>query len=77
MDNDPLDKQVGGSHYKGFKIQPVEFCAVNDIGFLESQVIKYICRHNPDTEQGATDIDKAMHYIEYIKRFKYDQQGQK
>ena len=30
-DKDPLKVQVGGDHYKGFKIQPVEYTMANDL----------------------------------------------
>ena len=39
-----LDTQVGGEHYKDMLIQPVDFIYMNDIGFLEGCIIKYICR---------------------------------
>ena len=30
----PQDKQIGGSHYKNFTIQPYEFISKNDLSFL-------------------------------------------
>jgi len=38
----PQDKQVGGSHYKFFKIQPYEFISKNDLSFFQGNVIKYV-----------------------------------
>lgn len=64
-----LDIQVGGEHYKQFKIQPAEFCAVNGVGFLEGNIIKYVMRH--ESKNGIQDIDKAIHYLELIKQIKY------
>lgn len=64
-----LDVQVGGSHYKNFKIQPAEFCAVNGVQFLEGNVIKYVMRH--EFKNGLQDIEKAIHYLELIKQIKY------
>ena len=61
---DPLARQVGGSHYKDFKIQPVEFIVANNIGFLEGNAIKYICRHR--AKAGKQDIEKAIHYLEMV-----------
>ena len=29
-------RQVGGNHYKGMKIQPTEFIALNEIPFIEA-----------------------------------------
>ena len=60
-----LTKQVGGSHYKKFKIQPAEFCHVNGIPYIESTVIKYICRWRD--KGGFQDLDKAIHFIELLK----------
>lgn len=60
-----LDKQVGGNHYKKFKIQPAEFCHVNKIPYLEATAIKYLCRWRD--KGGFGDLDKAIHFIELLK----------
>lgn len=60
----PLAKQVGGTHYKQFKIQPVEFCQVNNIGYCESSCIKYLCRWKD--KGGIDDLKKAIHFIEML-----------
>ena len=39
-----LDRQVGGEHYKNFKIQPIEFITANKLSFIQASIIKYICR---------------------------------
>lgn len=59
-----MDKQIGGSHYKSMKIQPVEFITANNIGFCEGNAIKYICRHK--SKGGIEDLEKAKHYIEIL-----------
>lgn len=64
-----LHKQEGGDHYKSMKIQPVEFITANDLGFLEGNVVKYICRHH--AKNGAEDIRKAIHYCEMLLQTKY------
>lgn len=66
---DPLAKQVGGGHYKEFTIQPVEFITANNIGFIEGNVIKYVCRH--EHKNGRQDIEKAIHYLELLLTIKY------
>ena len=66
----PSQKQIGGSHYKDFVIQPSEFIHKNRIGFLEGNVIKYVCRHNK--KMGRQDLEKAKHYIDLILEFEYD-----
>lgn len=58
-------RQVGGKHYTGYKIQPVEFITVNKIGFIEGNVIKYLLRFKE--KNGLQDLDKAIHYIELLK----------
>ena len=68
----PLDTQVGGDHYKKLKIQPAEYCAKNDIGFLEGSVVKYVTRH--ESKNGIEDINKAIHFLELIKNLKYGEQ---
>jgi hypothetical protein len=64
-----LAKQVGGSHYANMKIQPVEFIAANNLGFLEGNIVKYVCRHH--AKNGAEDIKKALHYCELLLQTKY------
>tara|TARA_R100001591_G_scaffold8165_1_gene14899 strand:- start:149 stop:400 length:252 start_codon:yes stop_codon:yes gene_type:complete len=60
-----LDKQVGGSHYKDFKIQPIEFITANNLTFIQASIIKYICRY--DKKNGKEDINKIIHYCELLK----------
>ena len=57
-------KQVGGSHYKKYKIQPIEFIVKNNIGFVEGNIIKYILRFKE--KGGVQDLLKAKHYIELL-----------
>lgn len=61
---DPLEKQVGGTHYKDFEIQPIDYIVKNNLGFREGNVIKYVSRHK--FKNGAEDIKKAIHYLEMI-----------
>lgn len=62
-----LDEQIGGSHYKDFEIQPIEFVHKNQLGFIEGNVIKYVCRHSK--KGGLKDLEKAKHYIEILIEF--------
>ena len=57
-------KQIGGSHYSKFKIQPSKFINDNKLLFAEGNAIKYICRHT--YKGGKEDLKKAIHYIEMI-----------
>lgn len=64
------DKQVAGSHYKKLAIQPGYFCQKNQLGFLESTVVKYVCRHKQ--KNGAEDVRKAIHCLELLLEWEYD-----
>ena len=64
MTNKVFFKQVGGSHYKKYKIQPSVFINENKILFAEGNAIKYICRHQDKGKK--EDLLKAIHYIEMI-----------
>lgn len=59
-----LNTQVGGSHYKDLKIQPVEYIHANGIGFMEGNVVKYVTRWRD--KNGIKDLEKAKHYIELL-----------
>lgn len=65
----PLDKQIGGAHYKSMKIQPIEYIHANNMGFLEGNIIKYITRHH--AKNGAEDVKKVIHYAELLLKLKY------
>lgn len=66
-----LDMQVGGTHYKDCKIQPVEYIHANDLTFLEGNVIKYITRHKTKGD-GEADIRKVIHYAQMILQMEYN-----
>lgn len=59
-----LAHQEGGGHYKGMKIQPVEFIHANGIGYFEGNVIKYASRWR--AKGGVEDLKKARHYIDLL-----------
>lgn len=63
----PLDTQVGGDHYKGFAIQPIEFIHQNHIGFIAGCVIKRIARYNQPTGKGVQDLEKALHEVALLR----------
>ena len=62
------ERQIGGKHYKDFKIQPIEFITKNKLSFIQGNIIKYVCRFNK--KNGNEDIDKAIHYCELLKEIK-------
>ena len=58
------DQQVGGNHYKKFKIQPLEYALENGLGICEHAVVKYVSRWND--KGGVEDLRKARHYIDLM-----------
>lgn len=62
--HNPLNVQVGGGHYKGFAIQPVEFIHANNVPFIEGNCIKYLMRWRE--KGGIKDLEKVKHYIDLL-----------
>jgi len=54
-------QQVGGSHYKSKAIQPWDYIASNQLGYLEGNVVKYVSRWKD--KGGLEDLKKAQHYL--------------
>jgi hypothetical protein len=65
-----LDTQIGGSHYKRHKIQPIDFIYDNEIGFIEGNIIKYVMRHKH--KNGLEDLKKALHYLQILIEKEYE-----
>ena len=65
------DIQVGGQHYSGMPIQPSFFIQKNGLSWCEGNAIKYVCRHR--FKNGKEDIKKAMHYLELLLEWEYDE----
>jgi hypothetical protein len=58
----PQERQVGGNHYKSFRIQPYEFISKNDLSFFQGNVVKYVCRYL--SKNKIEDLQKIIHYCE-------------
>lgn len=56
----PLEKQVGGNHYKNLAIQPIEFIRKRHMQFTDGSIVKYLVRNKKRLE----DLEKAYHFIE-------------
>ena len=67
------DHQVGGDHYKQFKIQPLEYALENEPGICEHAVINYVSRWRE--KGGIDDLRKASHYIDLL--IEYELAGDK
>ena len=70
MSKTALDVQPGGDHYKSQAIQPIEYIQANGLQYCEGNVVKYVTRHR--LKNGAEDIKKAIHYLQFILEFEYD-----
>ena len=64
MTSKAYNKQIGGTHYQKFKIQPSKFVIENELLYPEGCVIKYILRHRLKGKK--QDLKKAIHFIEMI-----------
>lgn len=64
MNESILSKQVGGGHYKKYKIQPVEYAMANELNYCQANAIKYVTRYKD--KGGIEDLRKAIHNIEIL-----------
>ena len=71
MTYESLDKQIDGTHYKGFKIEPAQFISENNLEWGEGEAIKYICRHK--LKGGRKSIEKAIHCLEIVLERDYSE----
>jgi hypothetical protein len=62
--------QVGGSHYKGLKIQPMRYSMANGLNACQATVIKYVTRYKE--KGGIEDLRKAIHCIELLIEFEQE-----
>ena len=62
-------KQVGGSHYKNLKIQPMQYALENKLDYAQANVVKYVTRHKE--KNGKDDLLKAIHNLELMIEFYY------
>lgn len=62
MKNNALDVQVGGSHYKNKKMQPIELITKTRCTFIQGCIWKYITRYKE--KNGKEDINKCIHYAQ-------------
>lgn len=58
------ETQVGGNHYSKMKIQPIDFITANELGYMEGNIIKYVCRYK--SKNGVEDLKKAQHYLQML-----------
>jgi hypothetical protein len=59
-----LNKQEGGSHYKGKAIQPIQYIHANKLPFIEGSIVKYITRWRE--KGGVVDLLKVKHFVDLL-----------
>lgn len=64
-----IGQQVGGSHYTGLAIQPMEFSIANGLNACQHTAVKYIVRKKGDKAKRVQDLDKAIHTLQMYKQF--------
>lgn len=64
-----LKEQVGGNHYKKYKIQPAEYAHANNLDFFQGSVVKYITRFRD--KNGKQDLEKIKHLCDYLIELEY------
>ena len=63
--NDPLNKEIAGTHYKEYKMQPIELIVACKWDFIQGNIAKYLSRAK--YKNGQEDIEKSIHYCEFGK----------
>lgn len=64
-----LSLQVGGDHYKKYRIQPVEYAMANDLNYCQANIIKYVTRYKD--KGGLQDLEKALHNLKILMELEY------
>lgn len=70
----PLEVQVGGGHYKGYAIQPIEYSMANKLDACQHSVVKYVTRFR-DKGAPIKDLEKARHFIDMLIAFETAKQS--
>lgn len=68
--NDPLNKEIVGTHYQQFAIRPIELIVACKWDFIQGNIAKYLLRAK--YKNGQEDIDKAVHYCELGRKMQDD-----
>ena len=71
---DVLTTQVGGTHYKDYKYQPIEFFMDLNLSPAIHSAIKYLTRIGANKDSGGLGIDKTIHYIQIFEAYWKDKQ---
>lgn len=56
------NNEIGGSHYKDCKFQPIELIKLYRMNFFQGNIVKYVTRFRK--KNGREDLRKAIHYAQ-------------
>jgi len=56
-----MTDNINPNHYKQGKIEVIDFILDQKLGYLESNILKYICRYK--LKNGLEDLKKAQWYL--------------
>ena len=70
---DPLQVQIAGTHYKKYKIQPLEYAHANKLDMFQGSIIKYVTRFRD--KAGKQDLEKARHVIDILIKLEYGEEN--
>ena len=59
-----LKKQVGGTHYKDMKMQPIMLIVGAKCDYIQGNIIKYVSRYKQ--KDGKKDLLKIIQYAQMI-----------
>lgn len=60
-----LDVQVGGNHYKKWAVQPVQIIVLDNLPFLHGCILKRLLRDKGDRKE---DLQKVLHELNLIEQ---------
>jgi hypothetical protein len=67
-----LDTQVGGDHYKDYKMQPMEIAYDYKLSPALAHCLPYILRYKK--KNGKQDLEKAIHCLQLAIELEYGEQ---
>ena len=68
-----LNVQIGGDHYKGMAIQPMQYSLLNGMDAAHHTIIKYVSRFRD--KGGIQDLEKAKHVLDILIEFEKTKGG--
>ena len=74
-DLEPLQTQVGGTHYTKLSIQPMEFSMKNNLDACQHSIIEYVVQFRD--KNGIEDLLKARHTLDMLIAYEEKMEAEK